>query len=173
LKYFTDVVKDHGLAKYIHLSHSVISAEWQDQEGLWKVQIEKPDGSQTTEYCNVFISATGFLSSWDWPKVPGFENFKGQKVHTADYPSDLEVAGKRVAVLGAGSSAVQVIATIMPEVAKLYTWVRSPVWVSLILLPLSHKPNFRFRSRLRMPISMQDQRDQISNVSLCVFFSVG
>lgn len=54
------------------------------------------------------------ISKWKWPDIPGIHSFKGTLVHTARYPQDLDLKDKRVAVIGAGSSAIQVVPTIQP-----------------------------------------------------------
>jgi cation diffusion facilitator CzcD-associated flavoprotein CzcO len=70
------------------------------------------------------------LSHWKWPDIAGIDTFKGRLFHTARYEEGYDLKGKRVAVIGSGSSGVQVVASIYPEVSKLYTWVRSPTWIT-------------------------------------------
>ena len=53
-------------------------------------------------------------SNWKWPDIPGLHNFKGELVHSADWPEDLKYAGKRVAVIGNGSSGVQIVPALQP-----------------------------------------------------------
>lgn len=69
-------------------------------------------------------------SAWRWPQIEGLSDFEGKLCHTANYDPDLNVDGKRVAVIGIGSSGVQVIPFIAPKVAQLYTWVRSSTWIT-------------------------------------------
>lgn len=57
-------------------------------------------------------------SRWKWPDIPGLHSFMGKLVHTGNYPQDLNLAGKRVAVIGAGSSAIQVVPTIQPSKSR-------------------------------------------------------
>lgn len=78
----------------------------------------------------VFSELTQLDSAWKWPKIPGIETFKGDIFHTAAYKEGYDLKGKKVAVVGSGSSGVQVCASIYPEVEKLYTWVRSPTWIT-------------------------------------------
>lgn len=78
----------------------------------------------------VFSKLTQLDSAWKWPKIPGIETFKGDIFHTAAYKEGYELKGRKVAVVGSGSSGVQVCASIYPEVEKLYTWVRSPTWIT-------------------------------------------
>ena len=70
------------------------------------------------------------LSKWDWPKIEGLHSFKGKLMHSAAYEEGYSLDGKRVAVVGIGSSGVQIIATIAESVEKLYCWIRSPTWIT-------------------------------------------
>lgn len=70
------------------------------------------------------------FSAWKWPDIPGLHEFKGKLYHTATYDDSVDLKGKRVAVIGSGSSGVQTVATICKDVDKLYHWVRSPIWVT-------------------------------------------
>lgn len=77
-----------------------------------------------------FINAGGVLNNWKWPSIPGLEEFKGKLMHSANYEEGYDLDGKRVAVIGAGSSGVQIVAAIQQKVDKLYHWVRSPIWIT-------------------------------------------
>ena len=69
-------------------------------------------------------------SNWKWPDIKGLHDFEGVLCHTACFPSDLNLDGKRVAVIGVGSSGIQVTSNIASKVERLYTWVRSPTWIT-------------------------------------------
>jgi cation diffusion facilitator CzcD-associated flavoprotein CzcO len=127
--YFKGVVTDYDLSKNIRLSHDVLSAKWEEAKGHWRVTVRKPDGEEFEDWADVLINATGFLSNWEWPKIAGFLDFEGTTIHGAAWPKDLDVRGKKVAVIGSGSTAVQIVSNIAPLVDHLYTWIRSPVWV--------------------------------------------
>lgn len=70
------------------------------------------------------------LNSWKYPDIPGLDLFKGKLMHSARWDNDYDLTGKRVAVIGGGSSAVQIVPSIQPTVGKLYAFLRSPVWVT-------------------------------------------
>lgn len=86
----------------------------------------------------LFISLRGFggltpalvCSTWNWPDIPGLHTFEGRLFHTASYEEGYDLTGKRVAVIGSGSSGVQTVASVYDDVAELYTWVRSPTWIT-------------------------------------------
>jgi cation diffusion facilitator CzcD-associated flavoprotein CzcO len=69
-------------------------------------------------------------SNWHLPKIDGLETFSGVIAHSANYPQDLNLEGKRVAVVGNGSSGIQIVSNIQPHVERLYTWIRSPTWMT-------------------------------------------
>ncbi|KAF5560657.1 monooxygenase [Fusarium napiforme] len=69
-------------------------------------------------------------SKWQWPDIPGLEDFKGLRLHPARWDMTADLSGKRVAVIGAGSSALQIVPTIQPIVSKLVNFIRSPTWVT-------------------------------------------
>ena len=69
-------------------------------------------------------------SNWKWPNIEGLSSFKGKLMHTARWDKSYDVKGKRVAVIGAGSSAAQVIPSIQPDVAEMHCCVRSPTWIT-------------------------------------------
>lgn len=69
-------------------------------------------------------------SNWQMPDIQGLRDYKGTIVHTADYPPDLELEKRHVAVVGNGSSGIQIVANIQSRVSHLYTWIRSPTWMT-------------------------------------------
>lgn len=79
---------------------------------------------------DIVINATGFLSKWNWPTIPRLDKFKGKLVHTASWDRTLNWSGKRIAVIGNGSSAVQVLPQLQPTAARIVDYARSPLWIS-------------------------------------------
>jgi cation diffusion facilitator CzcD-associated flavoprotein CzcO len=69
-------------------------------------------------------------SNWKWPDIKGLHSFKGPLVHSANYDTSLDLKGKRVAVIGIGSSGIQIISKIASQVGQLYSWVRTPTWIT-------------------------------------------
>ncbi|KAK7894332.1 hypothetical protein LTR67_006093 [Exophiala xenobiotica] len=130
LKYFNDIVEKHDLAKFIKLQHSVIGANWDADAAKWVVEVQRADGSIFKDTCDFLVNGTGLLNNWKWPNVKGLQTFKGVLAHSAAYDPSIQLEGKRVAVIGAGSSGVQIVAAIQSQVKHLYTWIRSPIWIS-------------------------------------------
>lgn len=69
-------------------------------------------------------------SAWKWPVIPGLMSFKGKLFHTARYDEGYDLRAKRVAVIGSGSSGVQTVAAVYNDADRLYTWVRTPTWIT-------------------------------------------
>ncbi|KAJ3998549.1 FAD/NAD-P-binding domain-containing protein [Lentinula boryana] len=129
-RYYKDLVERFGLEKYMRFSHEVVRAEWVNDTSRWKVTIRDPDGRHFEDECNVFINAGGVLNNWKWPDIEGLHDFQGTLCHTARWPKEFDYKNKRVAVIGSGSSGIQVLATIQPDVKQLYHWIRSPTWIT-------------------------------------------
>ncbi|EIM90702.1 FAD/NAD-P-binding domain-containing protein [Stereum hirsutum FP-91666 SS1] len=129
-EHFQDVVDKYGLMKYIHLQHEVVRAEWFDDVKKWQIVVRGPDGSLFDDECDVFINGGGILNTWKWPAIEGLHDFKGTLCHTARWPKNLDITGKRVAVLGSGSSGIQLLASIQPKAGHIHHWIRSPTWIT-------------------------------------------
>lgn len=69
------------------------------------------------------------MNAWKWPEIPGLHDFKGKLVHSAAYPSDLDVSGKRVALVGAGSSGIQILPQIQRQAKRVDHYVRGKLWI--------------------------------------------
>ncbi|EWG44738.1 hypothetical protein FVEG_05733 [Fusarium verticillioides 7600] len=104
---------------------------WDDDTSKWRLEIKQGHNHDIIqEEAYIVINATGFLSKWTWPTIPGLDKFKGKMVHTAAWDTSLDWSGKRVAIIGNGSSAVQVLPQMQPTTAKIVNYARSPLWIS-------------------------------------------
>jgi len=132
-RYFNHVVDQFDLRRHMQFGAAVTSAEFDESSGTWNVTTR--DGTEIgTRY---LIAATGVLSVPFYPDVPGRQDFRGMSIHTGRWPSTpVDVAGKRVAVIGTGSSGVQVIPAIAGDVASLTVYQRSANWCT----PLNNSP---------------------------------
>lgn len=133
-KYFKGVVDEEGLMRWIRLSTEIVKAEWDEGKSKWKVRLRTTDkqGRQQEfdDECNVLLNGTGFVNKWKWPDIEGIESFKGDMFHTANYDKDYDLSGKKLAVIGSGSSGVQTVAAAYPKISQLYHWIRQPTWVT-------------------------------------------
>jgi 4-hydroxyacetophenone monooxygenase len=112
--YFRWVAETHDLRGKIRFKTEVRSMTWSESEALWIIEAMTQEGPQTWR-ANGVVSATGLLARPNIAEFPGEESFKGPVFHTARWPSDLDYAGKRVAVVGTGATGYQMV----PELARL------------------------------------------------------
>lgn len=127
LEYFQNTAVKHDLLKYIKLKHKVIEAVWNEDEGLWRFKIENiATGEVFDDRAHFFINASGYLNNWKWPQIQGLESFKGELLHSAAWKPETPLKGKKVAVIGYGSSGIQLVTAIQPEVEHLVTFIRGP-----------------------------------------------
>ena len=132
-RYLNHVVDRFDLRRHMRFGAPVTSSTYDESSGMWTVVTD--DG---TEYrTRYFVAATGVLSVPYFPDVPGREDFRGESHHTGLWPTvPVDFAGKRVAVIGTGSSGVQIIPAIAGEVASLTVYQRSANWCT----PLNNSP---------------------------------
>lgn len=122
-------VTDHfKLRSDITFETKVISCIFNEDSGKWRVTVQGPNGEQVIE-ANAVINAHGPVNRWSWPKLPGFDSFKGVKMHTAGWDPKVDIAGKRVALIGTGASAGQLGPAIADKVGHLTVYQRSKHWV--------------------------------------------
>ncbi|OLL18699.1 MULTISPECIES: flavin-containing monooxygenase [unclassified Rhodococcus (in: high G+C Gram-positive bacteria)] len=129
LEYMRGVAEKYDLYRNIELSTAVISANWVEEDQKWVVVTRSADGAVTRHTASAVVTALGMLNAANIPEFDGMDSFEGRIVHTAEWPADLDLTGKRVVVLGTGCTAVQVVPSIVDEVASLDAVVRSPHWI--------------------------------------------
>ncbi|KAK2811062.1 hypothetical protein FQN50_002397 [Emmonsiellopsis sp. PD_5] len=129
--FYRDRAEEYGVYEHTKFEHQVSGATWNEDSGKWGVKVENlKTGEMVEDSADVVINCAGVLNKWKWPDIPGLHSFEGTLVHTARYPQNLDLKGKTVAVIGAGSSAIQVVPTIQPVVKSLISFNRSPTWIA-------------------------------------------
>ncbi|ETI20637.1 hypothetical protein G647_06979 [Cladophialophora carrionii CBS 160.54] len=128
-KYFEDFATKYELHPFIKLNSRVQSAVWVEEKGIYEVEIDV-EGQKVDDWCHVFINGTGFLNDWKWPKIEGLHDFQGTMLHSADWDTSVDYADKRVAVIGTGSSAIQIIPQVQKTAKKVTAFMRSVTWIS-------------------------------------------
>ncbi|OLZ67967.1 cyclohexanone monooxygenase [Streptomyces amritsarensis] len=123
-EYLEHVADTFGLRRHIRLDSEVLMMRWDADALHW--EIETAQGELTAD---VVVSATGPLSEPKLPEVPGLAGFPGKVFHSARWDHDYDLAGKRVAVIGTGASAIQIVPAIAPDVERLTLFQRTPPWV--------------------------------------------
>jgi cation diffusion facilitator CzcD-associated flavoprotein CzcO len=125
LKAYADhCVDKYGLAPRIRFNTKVIDATFDDTDHLWRIRVD-PGNEITARY---LVNATGVLTTPNLPDIDGVDSFGGLTMHTARWDHAQDLTGKRVAIIGTGASAVQVIPEIAPIVKHLTVFQRTPIW---------------------------------------------
>ncbi|GAB3226885.1 flavin-containing monooxygenase [Mycolicibacterium hippocampi] len=125
--YAAHCVDKYGLRPKIRFGTKVLSADFDDSQGFWRIRLEGAATAETVT-ARFLVNASGVLTVPNSPDIPGVDSFAGATVHTARWDHDQALAGKRVAVIGTGASAVQVIPEIAPIVERLTVFQRTPIW---------------------------------------------
>jgi cation diffusion facilitator CzcD-associated flavoprotein CzcO len=122
--YLRRVADDFDLRPRLRLGCELLDASWDEGARRWRLRT-----SQGTLTARILVAAMGGLSKPSVPDIPGFESFEGTAFHTAHWDSAHDLRGRRVAVVGTGASAVQVVPRIQAEVERLTVFQRTPPWV--------------------------------------------
>ncbi len=122
LAYHREVVDAFGLRSHLRLDTEVTKAQW-DGDG-WEIEA---DGE--TERADFVVMATGVLHHPNVPDIPGLEDFQGTTLHSARWDDGVDYTGKRVAVVGTGSTGVQIVSAMQPVAEQVTLFTRSPQWV--------------------------------------------
>jgi cyclohexanone monooxygenase len=133
--YAEHCVDKYNLRPKIRFGTEVLGAEFDDEADLWRIHTD-PGGDITARF---LVNASGVLITPKLPDIDGVDSFGGLTMHTARWDHDQDLTGKRVAVIGTGASAVQVIPEIAPIVQQLTVFQRTPIWCfPKFDVPLSH-----------------------------------
>ena len=123
--YVHDVARRYGVLDRIRFGQEVVSAEFDADRGEWAVATAGGETFRAT----VLVPAVGQLSRPQLPELPGRETFGGLAFHSAEWDHSVDLAGKRVAVIGTGASAIQIVPAIQPQVGHLTVFQRSAPWI--------------------------------------------
>ncbi|MCT7659139.1 flavin-containing monooxygenase [Mycobacterium deserti] len=123
--YLKGVTEKYGLRRYIRFGSHVDRAHWDDDEMRWHVFTQ--DGREFV--AQFVISGAGGLHIPLIPEIAGFDEFTGATFHSAQWDHSVDITGKRVAVIGTGASAIQIVPEIVEDVAALQLYQRTPAWV--------------------------------------------
>jgi len=129
LEYFRRCADVFGLREHIRFRTEVVSATWSDSDRQWTVRVRTPDGRDETVTADAVISAVGQLNRPRFPDIPGRDSYEGVAFHSARWNHEVDLRGKRVAVIGTGASAVQFIPEIAKVVDELLVFQRTPPWL--------------------------------------------
>ena len=128
LDYFRGVAERHDLRRHIRFGTTVEEMDWDQTRQVWSVRLTLPDGGSETVEAKAVITAVGQLNRPRFPDIKGRESFRGVSFHSAQWRHDVDLTGKRVAVIGTGASAFQFVPEIAPKVGDMTIFQRTPPW---------------------------------------------
>jgi 4-hydroxyacetophenone monooxygenase len=126
--YFEWVTDTFGLREHIVFDTEVRALTWDDAAAEWAIDVDGPDGRRTLR-SNAVVTAVGFLNRPKIPEIEGMADFRGPSWHTSRWPADADVAGRRVAVIGTGSTGYQLIPALANIAAEVVAFQRTPQWM--------------------------------------------
>ena len=122
-----------GVHKFVQCNREVESAVWDEDRSKWVIEVKKTDaeGKEQTflEECDVLINGAGVVNKWKWPEIEGLFDFKGTLGHSANWDRNIDWAGKKVAVIGTGSSSIQMVPQIAETASSLKVFMRNPTYI--------------------------------------------
>ena len=122
---YLDAVTDrYGMRPYIRFGTELAGAHWDARAARWRLRTSRGDLT-----ADMVIAAAGPLSTPSTPDIPGLDTFPGEIFHSARWDHQADLAGKRVAVIGTGASAIQIVPAIQPAAGRLTLFQRTPAWV--------------------------------------------
>ncbi|MBP6018287.1 MAG: NAD(P)/FAD-dependent oxidoreductase [Burkholderiaceae bacterium] len=128
LDYLNKIVEEYKLEPNIRFGTQVDGAYWDEQSCNWHISAHT-GGAKETLTSRFFISAIGQLSHPSIPDLKGKEKFEGISFHSMNWPENLDIAGKKVAVIGTGATAMQLVPSIANTAGQVHVYQRSPQWV--------------------------------------------
>jgi 4-hydroxyacetophenone monooxygenase len=134
LEYFRGIAEKYNLRKHIRFETLVETLAWDEGRAVWRATLKGKDGKAEVVEANVVVTAVGQLNRPRFPDIEGLGSFEGPAFHSAEWRHDVDLKGKRVAVIGTGASAYQFVPEIAPDVAQLTVFQRTPPWG----LPVPH-----------------------------------
>jgi 4-hydroxyacetophenone monooxygenase len=128
-RYLASFSQREDLTPNVRLSTRVTAAVYSPEDRKWHVTSRGSDG-EATEVFSAVISAVGLMNRPKFPSLNGMDDFRGRSFHSAQWPDDIDVSGKRVAVVGTGASAMQLVPAVARSAAQVTVFQRSPQWIA-------------------------------------------
>ncbi|KKK25400.1 hypothetical protein AOCH_004515 [Aspergillus ochraceoroseus] len=178
LDYLKGVAGKYGLYSHIRFNSTVNEARWDEDAHQWKIQVGVSgvtDSQFQDSYelsANILISAVGQLNVPSWPSIPGMDDFKGKSMHSARWDWTYDFRGKRVAVIGNGATAVQIVPEVAKRAAQVSVYQRTAQWIvprmdtsvhPVQQFLLSAVPPLRWCKRALMMNVREQSHDPIAN----------
>jgi cation diffusion facilitator CzcD-associated flavoprotein CzcO len=142
-RYLVALADKYKLRERTRFGTEVDALWWDPERDQWQIHSVDADGHRDVSYARVVVTAAGYLNRPRWPDVPGQETFAGISIHSAQWDSSLDLTGKKVAVIGAGCTAVQIVDACVDQVDHLTVFQRQPHWVAPRKRPTDEVPAHR------------------------------
>jgi 4-hydroxyacetophenone monooxygenase len=127
--YLDHISTKYGVKENTRFSHDLKSATWNNAEKCYDLVVDTPEG-EVTMTANYLINAVGKFANPNVVDFPGRDSFDGLIVHPSRWPEDLDLTGKRVAIIGNGSTGVQMLQPIAEDAEQVFVFQRTPQWIS-------------------------------------------
>ena len=141
--YLVDLADKYGLRDHTRFSTEVDALWWDEERKQWQIHTVDSSGNRGISSARVVVTAAGYLNRPRWPDLPGRDTFEGISVHSALWDPNLDLRGKRVAIIGAGCTAVQIVDASVDDVAHMTVFQRQPHWVAPRKRPSDDVPEYR------------------------------
>jgi 4-hydroxyacetophenone monooxygenase len=128
-RYFQSVMDKHGIGAHVRWETEVLGASWDEASATWSVRTSAADGTEEELTARAVISAVGQLNRPNIPEIEGARSFAGPAFHSSRWDADVDLDGRRVAMIGAGASGFQIAPTIAPDVGHLTVFQRTAQWM--------------------------------------------
>ena len=128
--YLDAVAERYGVREKIHVDHALAEARFDEASATWGLVFDRSDGTQVETRANVVISAAGLFTRPTMPSLPGADDFEGEILHPTEWSPERSAAGLRVAVVGNGSTGVQLLAPVAEAADQVHVFQRTPQWIS-------------------------------------------
>jgi 4-hydroxyacetophenone monooxygenase len=127
--YLEHISKKYGVFDNTRFRHNLQKATFDEVRNVWVLEFDTPDGVETFE-ANAIVHGVGTFTNPRFPRFEDQDSFEGDILHPARWPADLDLTGKRVAIVGNGSTGVQLLAPIAEEAEQVFVFQRTEQWIS-------------------------------------------
>lgn len=128
--YLVKLADKHDLRRHIRFRTEVTALHWDEQQHHWEIHTRRTDGTESVDHARVVVTAAGYLNRPRFPDIEGRDTFAGTSIHSARWDPELDLTGKKVAIIGAGCTAVQIVDACVDQVEHLTVFQRQPHWVA-------------------------------------------
>ena len=129
-RYLDFVAQKHGILDHFVFDTEVIAAEWDEERAGWAVITRHRDGREEHRFANFIVSASGLFATPNLPDIPGIEDYRGRIFHSTQWDLKYDYHGKRIALIGTGSTGTQMMPALARAASHLTVFQRSPNWIS-------------------------------------------